>query len=124
MKLNRGAPGAAATKNIKWERTIKEVTNILTDYKFAEKLGSGAFGDVYKAQHRRFGVDVAIKKISKEKISKVPIYMKLMQSELKALLDVNHPNTLRIMEILQDNKFYYVVSEIMKGGELFDRIVK
>ena len=87
-------------------------------------MGNGEFGAVYKAQNRKLGVIVAIKKISKEKINKVPEYIKLMKNDLKKILEIDHINILKTLEILQDSKFYYIVSDFMNGGEVFDRIVK
>ena len=37
---------------------------------------------------------------------------------------VNHPNIVRVYELLQDNKFYYIVSEFVEHGELFDYIIE
>lgn len=31
---------------------------------------------------------------------------------------------MRIFELLEDSQNYYIVSELLKGGELYDRIVK
>lgn len=31
---------------------------------------------------------------------------------------------MRIFELLEDDDYYYIVSEFLKGGELFDRIIK
>jgi serine/threonine protein kinase len=31
---------------------------------------------------------------------------------------------MRIFELLEDDNYYYIVSELLKGGELYDRIVK
>jgi serine/threonine protein kinase len=31
---------------------------------------------------------------------------------------------MRIFELLQDDTSYYIVSELLNGGELYDRIVK
>lgn len=31
---------------------------------------------------------------------------------------------MRIFELLEDNENYYIVSELLEGGELYDRIVQ
>ena len=33
---------------------------------------------------------------------------------------VSHPNIVRIIELLYDDSFYYIVSEYLKHGDLFD----
>lgn len=40
------------------------------------------------------------------------------------MLHVNHPNVLRLMEIFEDEKWFYLVMEYMQGGELFEKIVQ
>lgn len=47
-----------------------------------------------------------------------------MMSELDILKKANHPNIMRVMEIMHDEDNYYIASEICEGGELFDRILK
>ena len=36
----------------------------------------------------------------------------------------SHPNIIRIIDLLEDEENYYVVSELVKGGELFQRLTK
>ena len=36
--------------------------------------------------------------------------------------DLDHPNILKIYEFYESEKYYFVVSEICSGGELFDEI--
>ena len=36
----------------------------------------------------------------------------------------SHPNIIRIIDLIEDDENYYVVSEVVKGGELFKRLTK
>jgi len=36
----------------------------------------------------------------------------------------SHPNIIRIVDLLEDDENYYVVSEVVHGGELFKRLTK
>lgn len=47
----------------------------------------------------------------------------LMQNELQILEETSHPNIMRVYELLHDEKFYFVVSEFIRYGELYDYIV-
>lgn len=47
-----------------------------------------------------------------------------MMNELKVLETTVHPNIVRLYELLNDDEFYYIVSEYLKYGELYDFIVK
>ena len=50
--------------------------------------------------------------------------IELFQNELKILGEISHPNLIRIIELLEDDKFFYIVSELVMGGELFNRLTK
>jgi calcium-dependent protein kinase len=47
-----------------------------------------------------------------------------MFQEVGILKDLDHPNIIGIYDLYQDNKFYYMVSELCAGGELFDQITR
>ena len=67
---------------------------------------------------------VAIKSINKRKLSENPLLPQMMLSELLVLKTCDHPNIMGVKEILEDKANFYIVSEFVEGGELFDRIVK
>ena len=46
-----------------------------------------------------------------------------MQNELAILEDTTHPFIMNIYELLHDEKFYFIISEFIRGGELYDYIV-
>jgi serine/threonine protein kinase len=39
-------------------------------------------------------------------------------------MKTDHPSLLKVHEILEDSGHYYIISELMYGGELYDRILK
>ena len=47
-----------------------------------------------------------------------------MLQELDVLQKVHNANIIRINKLLHDKTNYYIVSEVMEGGELFDRVIK
>ena len=47
-----------------------------------------------------------------------------MQNELQVLEDTSHPNIMKIYELLHDDKFFFIVSEFVKHGELYEYVVK
>jgi calcium-dependent protein kinase len=87
-------------------------------------LGKGTFGEVYKAENLKGKFTCAVKCIEKKKLKNNKVYFNLMMNELEVLQKASHPHIMRIFELLEDDVHYYVVSEFVQGGELFDRIVK
>jgi calcium-dependent protein kinase len=43
-------------------------------------------------------------------------------AEMDILKNLDHPNIVKLYELYQDEKFYYLITEYLSGGELFDRI--
>ena len=48
---------------------------------------------------------------------------KAFQEEMGILSKLDHPNIRKLYEVFQDEKRYYLVTELCKGGELFDTIL-
>ena len=44
--------------------------------------------------------------------------------EIDILKTMDHPNIVRLFEVYQDPKRYFIVTEHCSGGELFDQIIK
>ena len=49
--------------------------------------------------------------------------MEMLKNEIAVLKDLDHPNIVKMYEFLEDEKRIYIVTEICKGGELFDEIL-
>jgi calcium/calmodulin-dependent protein kinase I len=46
----------------------------------------------------------------------------LLENELAILGSKSHPKIIRVIDLLEDKLNYYIVSEIVEGGELFKRL--
>jgi len=110
--------------NFKDFRGFKNVANIKDRYKIGKVLGEGSFGQVRIALHRQAKIKCAIKIIRKDKVGEHQLLQMLMDNELQVLEGTAHPNIMRIYELLNDDKFYFIVSEYIRHGELYDFIVK
>jgi len=91
-------------------------------YIFKEIIGKGGFGKVRRVQDRVTGQDLAIKIIPKKNVHSLSV--KLIENEIEVLKRLDHPNIIKLYEFAQDSKSYYLITELCKGGELFDRISK
>ena len=45
------------------------------------------------------------------------------KSEVATLKKLDHPNILKLYEVFEDTRKYFLIMEICKGGELFDEIL-
>lgn len=45
-------------------------------------------------------------------------------NEINVLKNLDHPNIVKIYEYFEDDKRFYIVTEICSGGELFDQVLK
>ena len=46
-----------------------------------------------------------------------------LQNEIDILMNVDHPNIVKLYEVFEDAHSYSLVMELMTGGELFDTIM-
>ena len=97
-------------------------TDINLDYTIGKKLGEGSYGEVKLAIHKKSLLKRAMKII---KINSIPEMEKqsLLQ-EVEILKSLDHPNIIKIFDLYEDSKNYYLITEYCSGGELFDRIQK
>jgi len=86
---------------------------------FKEVLGSGTYGSVIKASTKEGNQLRAIKVIPKSKVKDAERF----KSEIEILAQLDHPNIIKLYETFEDNRHVYLVTELCKGGELFDRII-
>ena len=98
--------------------------DVSSRYKLGKTLGQGAFGLVRLCTHTASQKEFAIKIMTKKQIEKQKIYVKLLENELSILGSKSHPNIIRIIDLIEDEENYYVVSEAVRGGELFKRLTK
>ena len=49
-----------------------------------------------------------------------PYETRMFFNEISILKDLDHPNIIKMYEFFEDLKRFYIVMDIMKGGELFD----
>eukprot|EP01114_Cavostelium_apophysatum_P019706 TRINITY_DN6420_c0_g1_i1.p1 TRINITY_DN6420_c0_g1~~TRINITY_DN6420_c0_g1_i1.p1 ORF type:complete len:317 (-),score=37.23 TRINITY_DN6420_c0_g1_i1:62-1012(-) len=91
-------------------------------YELISPIGKGAFSTVHSARQLSTGKQFAIKSIMKTFISKQG-WINLSR-EIEILLNVNHPNVLRLYETIDTDTHIHMVLEYMDGGELFDQVIK
>ena len=100
---------------------VHSVHGIVEDnYEIFDVIGQGGFSTVRRARNRESGIERAIKMITKNSLNdtqKISI-----SEETEILKSMDHPNIIKIIEIVEDTTKLNIVTEICTGGELFDRI--
>ena len=86
-------------------------------------MGKGSFGEVREVINTQTGVTCAMKVVNKDHIGKHQVLVDLMEQELEVLQKTDHPHIVRVFELLHDEVNFYIVSELVTGGELYDYIV-
>ncbi|RXM33323.1 Ribosomal protein S6 kinase alpha-2 [Acipenser ruthenus] len=86
-------------------------------YEIKEDVGIGAYSVCKRCVHRSTGVEYAVKIIDRSKRDP--------SEEIEILLRYGqHPNIITLKDVYDDGKYVYLVMELMRGGELLDRILR
>jgi serine/threonine protein kinase/dipeptidyl aminopeptidase/acylaminoacyl peptidase len=93
----------------------------LGPYEIQSPLGAGGMGEVYRARDSRLNREVAIK-ILPASFSADPDRLQRFAQECRAAAALNHPNILAIHDIGEDRGAPYIVSELLEGQTLRDRM--
>ena len=84
-------------------------------------LGAGGMGEVYRARDASLKRDVAIK-VLPASFSRDPDRLRRFQLEAEAAAALNHPNILSIFHIGQQDASPYIVTELLDGETLRERL--
>lgn len=93
-----------------------------TLYKRGKTLGEGAFSVVIIGTHKQSNESFAIKVVTKSKLTKEDEIA--LKDEISVLRELDHKNIIRLYDVFEEKDYYYLITEQMRGGELFDRIVQ
>ncbi len=89
-------------------------------YQIMTKLAHGATGSVFIAKNNITQQTVAVKLTEKEQ--KLIVDNLQIKNEIILLKNLNHPHILRQVEFYESPTAFYMISELCKYGELYDRI--
>lgn len=93
----------------------------LGPYEIVSAIGAGGMGEVYRARDPRLKREVAIK-ILPAAFSSEPQRLHRFEQEANAAAALNHPNILSIYDIGQQDGSPYIVSELLDGETLRERL--
>ncbi|XP_051009634.1 putative sperm motility kinase W [Acomys russatus] len=93
------------------------IKNLHFHYRMLLPIGQGTYGSVRLAQHKLTGTLVAIKTIANSKRR-----LHWILSEIAILETLEHPNIIRLFQVLETPKCYHLVMEYAPGGNLFQLV--
>ena len=93
----------------------------LGPYEIQSPLGAGGMGEVYRARDTRLERTVAIK-VLPAVFAENPERLRRFQQEARVLSGLNHPNLLVIYDVGSQDDLYFLVSELLEGENLRQRL--
>ncbi|XP_023116689.1 calcium/calmodulin-dependent protein kinase IGb isoform X2 [Amphiprion ocellaris] len=96
----------------------KDTDNIQEIFDFMEELGSGAFSEVYMVKEKKTGKNFAMKCVKKKQKRDLNL-----ENEIAVLRRIQHDNVVGMEDFYESRTHYYLVMQLVSGGELFDRIL-
>jgi len=124
----RSAPPRRAARNTSTMVAIFHEATMALDmgvklgpYELTGSIGAGGMGEVYRAHDRRLGRDVAVKIIPRSFASDAS-RVRRFEQEARAAAALNHPNILAVYDIGTHDDCPYIVSELLEGQSLRDRL--
>ncbi|XP_076022151.1 MAP/microtubule affinity-regulating kinase 3a isoform X3 [Genypterus blacodes] len=91
------------------------------NYRLLKTIGKGNFAKVKLARHILTGREVAIKIIDKTQLN--PNSLQKLFREVRIMKILNHPNIVKLFEVIETERTLYLIMEYASGGEVFDYLV-
>lgn len=93
----------------------------LGPYEILSPIGAGGMGEVYRAKDMRLDREVAVK-VLPEALARDDLALTRFEREAKAIAALSHSNILAIYDVGKDHDVSYVVTELLEGETLRERL--
>ncbi|XP_065182870.1 serine/threonine-protein kinase MARK2-like isoform X1 [Sycon ciliatum] len=103
------------------KRSAAAEDTIVGNYKLLKTIGKGNFAKVKLARHLPTNKEVAIKIIDKTQLNASSLQK--MYREVRIMKMVDHPNIVKLFEVIDTETTLYLAMEYASGGEVFDYLV-
>ena len=112
------SPAVGSSRQIKTGRKNNNKTgNFVQEYEMMEQIGQGSYSVCRRCVHRSTRVEYAVKIVDRSKRDS--------EEEVQILLRYGqHPNIISLRDMFEEEDKVYLVFELMRGGELLDKILR
>uniref|UniRef100_A0A8C4E2Q1 MAP/microtubule affinity-regulating kinase 3 n=1 Tax=Dicentrarchus labrax TaxID=13489 RepID=A0A8C4E2Q1_DICLA len=119
----RGQVSSRSVRSARCKNSLSaaDETPHIGKYRLLKTIGKGNFAKVKLARHIPTGREVAIKIIDKTQLN--PTSLQKLFREVRIMKILNHPNIVKLFEVIETEKTLYLVMEYASGGEVFDYLV-
>ena len=91
-------------------------------YDIQNKIGEGRFAHVYRSIHKPSQRKVSIKILEKQNLTSQE--MNMIQNEIEILKLCQHPNILKLYDVIESHEKIYIITELIEGIDLFTFLEK
>lgn len=121
--VDDGGRGGAAKSRQDHSKDGSAKRSKFGNYILGQTLGEGEFGKVKMGWKRDSSVEVAIKLIRRETLGGNANRLQKIYREIHILRGLDHPNIVRLHEMVETERHIGIILEYASGGELFDYIL-
>ena len=100
------------------------LNNFFNDFNAVCVLGKGNFAKVYKVIDKATDKEYAAKIFEKQEVQKAAKFKKTIISEIRIMRMLDHPYVMNIHKVYEGEQHIYLLFDIMKGGEMFGRVIQ
>lgn len=100
------------------QKGMEPIFTISNDFTMGLKIGEGAFASVHKSTHRKTGFTVALKTYEKKSMTHRSQLMAIHR-EIYILAGMQHPNIMRLFEVIDSPSKCHLVMELCHGKNLY-----
>ncbi|XP_063676221.1 hormonally up-regulated neu tumor-associated kinase homolog A-like [Bolinopsis microptera] len=91
-------------------------------YIIGKSIGEGSFAKVKEGIHILTNMRVAVKVINKTELKETDYMMRNLHREADVLRKIRHENIVQLYEVMETENHYYLVLEMVRGGDLMTHI--
>ena len=90
-------------------------------YELGNKIHNGSFAVVKECLHKKWNQKYAVKII--KRVGSKSLIDEAVLHEVAIMNHLDHPHIVNVVDFFEEPEYYFIVMELMAGGDLYDRIV-